>query len=225
MASAGPLHEPVSSSRDLIQRVEQNPEGLVMAARLSLYYSFSNTVLGFGEYEQPPSYLAYRLELLQAMEVFALSHEYAHFVAEERDLKFVGDDGRSSGHALELFCDELGLQISREWGDKKQNWLAFTGVGALAFFQAIDTCLMCSETLAASGCDNSQHAQRRSDSDESSHPDPRTRIANIVSNTVDKTAKDQREGVARFIGEFELICRTICNFVSEIVGDTVGHAK
>lgn len=63
------------------------------------------------------------------MEIFALSHEYSHFVAHERELKFKDEDGNPFPQGLELFCDAMGLQISRIWGSKNRNWLAFTGVG------------------------------------------------------------------------------------------------
>lgn len=212
VASDEACRVPVKSPEDLLHRIEHNLEGVVMAARLALYFAVYDTVLGFGSYQQPPNYLSYRLELLQAMEVFALSHEYAHFVAEERELKF------SSDHELELFCDELGLQISRAWGGKSENWLAFAGVGALAFFQAIDTSTTCAEILAASRLSSGGTSRCH----DSSHPSPVSRIANTVLNVIKKTDHDQKECAERFIKEYELICRAIHDFVTRVLADTTG---
>ena len=211
IASAGPPYEAVKSSKDLIHRIKHNQEGIVFAARLALFFSVFDTVLGFGEYKQPHSFLRYRIELLRAMEAFALAHEYVHFLVEEQHLQFADD------YKLELFCDELGLQISRDWGDKRQNWLAFAGVGALAFFEAVETSRACAQELAESG----RHSPQNSNRGEGSHPEPKVRIANTVANVIEKTAYDQKERVARFIQEYELICHTIRNFVTSIVADAI----
>ncbi len=71
-------------------------------------------MIGFGEVQQPDTYSPYRLQLLHAMEVFAVAHEYAHFISEERIQQFTGSLELSQSQQLEFFCDELGLVISRE---------------------------------------------------------------------------------------------------------------
>ena len=71
------------------------------------------------------------------MEVFAVAHEYAHFVSEERIPQFTGSLNASQSRQLEFFCDELGLVISRECEGARNNYLLFAGIGALVFFRAI----------------------------------------------------------------------------------------
>lgn len=126
----GPPFPRVQSASDLNVHLSRDPRGLMLATRLALYYAATGSLIGFGEIAEPPGSYLYRTQLLSAMEVFVVSHEYAHFVADERRLEFVDETGQSSTQSLELFCDELGLQLTREWGSRHENWLAFTGVGA-----------------------------------------------------------------------------------------------
>ena len=213
--------QPIMSSEDLRSRLSRDPSGISLAVRLALYFSVTGSLLGFGVVDQPPDYYPYRLELLKSMEIFALSHEYSHFVAHERELEFKDEDGNPFPHGLELFCDVMGLQISRTWGSKNRNWLAFTGVGGLAFFRAIDIC----ESGAAELFDGNlglslprERARRPSDSD--THPSVTDRTMNLITWTIDRTADDERPAVTGFLTEYDLICTTLRAEVSEILRES-----
>lgn len=111
----------VETATEFMERIAGEPDGLFLACRLSIYYALFSTVLGFGTVTQPSEYTPYRLQLLRAMELFALGHEYAHFLADEREIAFVTDEDSSSDIKLELFCDQVGLQLSRHWGANNNN--------------------------------------------------------------------------------------------------------
>jgi hypothetical protein len=219
--SAGGDTQPIMSSDDLRSRLSRDPSGISLAVRLALYFSMTGSVMGFGVVEQPPDYYPYRLELLQSMEVFALSHEYSHFVAHERELEFKDQDGKPFSQGLELFCDAMGLQISRHWGSKNRNWLAFTGVGGLAFFRAIDICESANAELVDGDVGFSllrARARRQSESD--SHPSVAERTMNLITWVIDRTASDEKAPVIDFLNEYDLICTTIRTDVSEIVRES-----
>jgi len=116
-------NEHIGAVEDFEACLKTDPSGLVLSGRLALYYGIFGTLLGFGEVEQPQDYLSYRLTLLDAMETFVVSHEYAHFVAHERI-------PRVSGQDLEMLCDEMGLQLSRNCAYPEDGGLEFTGVGS-----------------------------------------------------------------------------------------------
>src|SRR6185503_14348115 len=112
---------------------------------------------------------AYRTQLLTAMEVFVVAHEYAHFLAEERQLQFADAAELPQAKALEFFCDKLGLQIVRQWASPHDNWLAFTGVGPIVFFSALHICEKCAFQLARRSMGH-KRSPAGSRGDESSHP-------------------------------------------------------
>jgi hypothetical protein len=109
---------------------------LILAALLAFAYAAYGSVIGYGQVVQPASYLAYRLQVLRAMEVFVVSHEFAHLVVEEQLPKFQGVLDTETSRDLEYFSDRLALQISRHYGNHEDNFLAFTGIGAILFFRA-----------------------------------------------------------------------------------------
>ncbi|MGD1079887.1 MAG: hypothetical protein ABR881_16310 [Candidatus Sulfotelmatobacter sp.] len=186
----------VESAKDLERVFRQDPSGILLAARLGLYYAVFGTMIGFGEVQQPETYSPYRLQLLHAMEVFAVAHEYAHFVSEERIPQFTGSLDPSQSRQLEFFCDELGLVISRECESARNNYLLFAGVGALVFFRAIQVCESVRELLVNSGL---KDVCQKKTSD--SHPFPAERIVAIKSQVCTKTAPDQQLEVKQFIDE------------------------
>jgi hypothetical protein len=100
-------------------------------ARLALHYGFFGTAMGFGEVRQPADFLANRQELLRAMEMFAIAHEYCHFLANERLPEMQG---------VEFFCDALTLQLSRNSTHPVDGWLAFAGIGPFVFFRSFQLC-------------------------------------------------------------------------------------
>ena len=198
----------VESAKDLEIVFRQDPSGILLAARLCLYYAVFGTMFGFGEVQQPDTYLPYRLQLLHAMEVFAVAHEYAHFISEERIQEFTGSLEPSQSQQLEFFCDELGLAISRECESAANNYLIFAGIGALVFFRAIQVCESVRESLVTSGLKN---VRQNKSSD--SHPSPEERIIAIKSQVCTKTAPDQQLGVQQFVEEYDTILRAIVSAV------------
>jgi hypothetical protein len=219
IAAGGPPYERVASAEALRDHLARDPSGILLATRLCLYYAANGTLMGFGKIEQPPDYYAYRTDLLKAMEVFALSHEYAHFLADERGLQFADEAGEVSSYGLEFFCDQMGLQLSRFWGAKNNNWLAFTGVGGLAFFRAVDTCQACAAELLNTGPLASSHAGRRArwEAEQDSHPPVRERALNLISWVIDKTNSAEKVTVESYLTEFDLICTTICTYASDVL--------
>jgi hypothetical protein len=223
IAGIGSPYEGVTSPEDLRERLSQDPRGIILAARLSLYYAVTSTLIGFGEVEQPPDYVAYRRELLNAMEVFALSHEYSHFLADERQLTFIDKFGEPSNSGLEFFCDVMGLQISRNWGSQNDNWLAFSGVGGLAFFRAVDTCEACTSILADIRPRALAFGQTRAyrDAGQDTHPPINERASNLIRRSIETTCDEQKRQVESFLTEYDLICTTISTYVSDILSEAL----
>lgn len=215
IAAGGPPFERITSPAQIRNHLAHDPTGLLLATRLSLYYAVTGTLMGFGGVEQPQHYTAYRMELLQAMEMFALSHEYVHFLAHERGLEFADKAGNVSPQGLEIFCDTMGLQICRNWGSRNSNWLAFTGVGGLAFFRAVDLCETCAAELAID--DASAVVRTRLETKEAAHPPISDRVNNLIEKAVDRASSDQRPGVRAFLAEYNLICTTIGVYVSDVL--------
>lgn len=199
----------VQSIEDLKVVFAHDPSGLVLAVKLTLYYASSGSLIGFGEVNQPASYLTYRLQLLRAMELFAVAHEYSHFVAEERLPQFRGILDEAQSHGLELFCDELALAISRECGNQQNNQLMFSGIGGLVFFRAIQLCEAAREEVrryfqeSAINAGSVQKPPRNQFVLARTHPPLEDRIAAIKQKTIERTCDDQRAGVSEFINEYD----------------------
>ena len=71
------------------------------------------------------------MQLLHAMELFVVAHEFSHFVVEERFPTWRGSLDAEQVHPSELFCDELGFSLSRQAQSASENFAAFSGVGAV----------------------------------------------------------------------------------------------
>lgn len=209
----------IGSVEEIEAVFRKDPTGLILAARLSLYYAAFGTTLGFGEVRQPKRYLAYRLQLLRAMETFAVAHEYAHFVADERLPEFSGSLDQSRSQQLEFFCDELGLAISREYGSITNNYLSFTGIGALVFFRAIQLCESVQQSLVNSPFKSPNTVRQTADA--SSHPAPEERILAIKAQMYQKTASDQRDDVEAFVEEYDLILRSVATHVLNVINSAL----
>jgi hypothetical protein len=216
-----PISDPpkrISSVEDLRAGFKTDPGPLIFALRLALAYANYGSVLGFGEIIQPPSYLAYRGQILNAMEIFIVAHEFAHVVAAERIPKFQGSLEPNVAQDLEIYCDEMALAVSRAWANENDNDLAFAGIGALLFFRAIELSESVrdklvdilqmpapSESLPVAGprARLSHHA--------SSHPSLSTRISAIKSLAISCTEVDQRTDLAAFTEEYDRIA-AVCLF-------------
>lgn len=198
----------VESELELERVFHQDPSGILLASRLSLYYAVFGTMIGFGDVQQPESHTSYRLQLLHAMEVFAVAHEYAHFVAEERIPQFSGSLDTHQSQQLEFFCDELAFVLGRECESARNNPLIFAGIGAVVFFRAIELCESVRDFLVNSGLKGA-----RGKHSSGSHPFPEERIVAIKSHIFTKTAADQRIEVKQFVEEYDTILRGITTLV------------
>lgn len=196
-----------------------NPNALILAARLALYYGFFGTTLGFGEILQPPDYLAYRLQLLSAMEGFAVGHEYAHLVAEEQLPRFRGQLTPVVANELETLCDRLGFQLSQHYGSRTDNFLAFTGVGALIFFRAMELSEAMRGMLDLSRRHPAQASLPAQDL-QPLHPPYEERIATI-RRLLDTTVAGQREKAVSFFEEYDRITIGVNNAVRRIIEEAV----
>jgi hypothetical protein len=210
----------VESAKDLERVFRKDPSGILLAARLCLYYAVFGTMIGFGEVQQPDTYAQYRLQLLQAMEVFAVAHEYAHFVSEERIPQFTGSLDASQSQQLEFFCDELGLVISRECQSARNNNLLFAGIGALVFFRSIQLCESVRELLVESGLKDVRE-KRSSDS----HPSHQERIVALKSQVCTKTDADQQREVKQFVDEYDTILVGLASAVTASVTSTCSQKR
>jgi len=204
---------PVQSPSDLVAIFQREPSGLLVPARLALFHAVYGTVLGFGEVVQPLSHTTYRLELLRAIELFVVGHEFAHFVAEERLPHLRGSLELEQQHELERFCDALGLALSRECSGA--NFLTFCGVGAVVLLRSAELTASVRDVLAKSAAQVSGGStEARSDS---SHPAPALRVAAIKTWVHENTVEDERPHADAFIAEYDRIACAVNTFVLEAV--------
>lgn len=202
----------IISSYQIRDCFKRDPNLIVQCSKLCLRYACYGTLLGFGEVIQPIDQLTYRSALVDAMETFIISHELSHFVAEERfSDKYKGNISPEDCLALESFCDELGLQLSREC-DKDSNWLTFCGIGALVFFSTYG---LCEETrnLIEEKYINENSIYTQTDD----HPTIKNRIDTLKFNIVSKTPLDQQEKVESFFNEYSLLLDVIKTETLEII--------
>lgn len=191
----------IESRIQIIDCFKKNPSLIIICANLALRYSFTSSLIGFGPLEIPQNHMPYRHELLEAMETFVMCHEISHFIAEEKlgqDYKGILTPEKSI--QLELFCDELGLQICREL-DKDTNWLSFCGIGALAYFGTFNLVEEVRELVSAK-YPSKEFIRNTSNS---THPDTTLRIEFLKNNLISKSWPDQRESIESFFNEYELL--------------------
>jgi len=136
------------------------------------------------------------------MEVFVVSHEFAHLLAEEQLPKFQGMLDTETSRDLEYFCDHLALQISRHNANHEDNFLAFTGIGAILFIRAMEMSEFAREKLAAvqKPSPPAQAGPPAAAQDNSSHPTLSARTSRIKSLAHSQTPDDQCPQVAAFRG-------------------------
>ena len=216
MAKDNPLRQ-FTHTEQIEAVLKLDPSGVLLALRLAFAYGAYGSVIGFGQVIQPATYLGYRLQVLRAIEVFVVSHEFAHLVAEEQLPEFQGGLDIKTSRELEYFCDHLALQISRHYANHEDNLLAFTGLGAILFFRAMQMSEFAREKLAAV----QRPAIRNSSGlataprDDSTHPSMQARIDRIKSLAVSLTPDDQSPQVAAFIEEYDLIASSVFTFVKD----------
>jgi hypothetical protein len=209
----------ILSVTDLENVFKHDPNAIILASRLTIYHAMFGTLMGFGVVAQPSSYLPNRIELLSAMEVFAISHEYAHFVAEERLLQFQGSLDNAKSQELEFFCDRLGIQICHHYGSKHDNFLAFSGSGAIVFFRAMQLHESARELFKNSALCSFNHESEsiNEHNDDNTHPPFDSRIENLKRQIVQATVDDQRQMVVDFFEEYDRIAIGLNKLVLEIL--------
>jgi hypothetical protein len=122
--------------------IEKLRQGRVLqdATELAIRYAECDSLLGFGRIEQPSELLAFRVMLLNAMEIFAIGHEIGHFLAHESHPETSGIRPGQDFKAHEIECDVIGLAISTAYGVREGNPFAFQLIGPLLLFYALRTC-------------------------------------------------------------------------------------
>lgn len=212
---------PVSSYEDLFSRLKADPSGVILAARLSLFSSMFGTLLYFGEVRQPADYFRDRMQLVQAMEVFILAHEYTHIYVEENSITFDDEYG------LEYYCDVVGLRISREWGSKNDIWPAFCWIGGLLFFRGIEIMEKSAEILFRAKIQTAlpQHHSPHGNDASTSHPPTAERIKRLIELTIDQSDDDQRDEVKNYLMEYDLISSSINKYILGLLSESVDSGK
>jgi hypothetical protein len=146
------------------------------------------------------------MELVDAMEIFAIGHEYGHFVLEEGTGQIGDVPEEQRKHEEEHFADAIGYLLCRAYGVRHKNWPAFCGAATLLFFRSIELC----ESVRAQVADEDVSAPSASDS----HPPTSDRIRRICELAELHTASDQRPAVAGYLAETALICDALQDAVT-----------
>lgn len=188
---------------------QSTPNILFLPLMLILHYGFFGTLVGFGKVVPNESQLAYRHELLEAMEVFIIAHEYIHFFAEENWEDYQGILSLEKSKKLELKCDLLGFTLCKYYGAKHNNWLAFSGAGPVIFFRLFKLCQDFQLLL------NPQIIS------EESHPLFDERLNQIVEMAEKGTPDDQAESVMSYLQDVNNIIDNLENLIKPIISEAV----
>lgn len=187
---------------DLLHAGAGGAEAMRLTMRLVLYYGMFGTLLHFGEVKSSALNQVHRLKLLEAMELFVVAHEYAHFVAHE-NFPGAGELASDSQH-LEKFCDELGLVLAREAASKMENFLAYSGVGATLLFRSLqlsDAAAMLFR-VSAPGIPPATKS-------EESHPDLEERINLVRAKVSATTPEDQLKDTIETLDFYDALARAM----------------
>jgi hypothetical protein len=171
------------------------PWPILAASRLVLFYAFAGTLVGFGPLEQSEQHWAFRMEILKAMEVFIIGHEYAHFIWEERFAHSSTDVAPEEERSADL----LAFSICRWFGVKVNSWFAFSGAAPILFFRAIKASEDTRDRVTQG--DELKNVPTRG-----SHPSANDRLAAIHQIISEATIAEQREMVLSYIAEVNAVC-------------------
>lgn len=181
-------------SIDLATILSSHRQLLLLPVQLAAYFATHETLLGFGQVTQAPGRLLYRAELVQAMEVFAIGHEFGHFIIEER--RGTTDTSGEMSVTEEYEADLLGFVICRNVGSVRDNWLAYSGSGPLVFLQAFRICEDARELLRAARLSTT-------------HPPTTQRIDAIEHFIQTSTHPEECERVLPFIEEYQALLHAL----------------
>jgi hypothetical protein len=216
-------HDPFrrfTRAEDVEAVLRTDPSGVILAGRLALSYGMYGSLMGFGEVNEPADYWSYRMQVLSSMEMFVVSHEFAHLVADEQLPAFQGVLEDETSRKLEYFCDQLALQISRQYANHENNFVSFAGLGGILFFRAMELSEFALERISIiyGRSHSPSHAPKGAALENSGYPSLAARIERIKSLAVSLTPDDQRPQVAAFIEEYDLVASYLVHFLKDILG-------
>lgn len=195
-------HGPISMTPLALKQTFMNhPDSILLPIRLVAFHSYFKTLVGFGEVADEPGNSTYRMQIVSAMEHFAVAHELGHFFLEEQ---VPVNSEEKIGPGAELVCDRYALQVSRTVASSSGEWIAFTGAGAYLLFRASAFSLPCSSVSTIRN------------REASSHPELRSRAKDIREHIVVTTPSDQLSAVTCYLDDFEVVCDEIENVLSRM---------
>lgn len=132
--------------------ISEEPRLTALPLALAVYYAARNTVIGFGKVDEPEGHLGARILLVQAMEAFALGHEFGHFLHAEGRLGEVKDP-----QTEELACDAIGFGLCVRYGFEQDNVFARLLAGPFFLLWALQTVREVKARLGISHVDSDSH--------------------------------------------------------------------
>lgn len=196
--------------KDLEAAFKRDPSGLNLATKLLLIYSETGSVIGLGAVAEPERYLGLRLDLLGAMELFIVGHEYGHFIAHEHAPDESQPNSIDEIQRLEFICDQIGVILSRHALHRdSRGWLGYCGAGAMSFFRAIE---------ASERAREWRHPMANPAL--SGHPVAETRIKLIKEVVRTDTAFDQAKAVIGTMNFYDVLARELGRFAFDILRES-----
>jgi hypothetical protein len=157
-------------------------------------YAFGLGPLNVEQRIVPYPYSIIRVQLLTAMERFAIAHEYAHHIARHGSLEEaqVGGDPASLRNEFDADIFALGLSRYMERNEPQPNFYAMSGAGAVLLLKGLE-CVRRTREIFASGSEAQQQC--------ATHPETAERIAYL--ETLDSSLATGEQTVFRQIrGDF-----------------------
>jgi len=196
--------------RSAEKALSQMPMLVLLTAKLCLYYAFTGTTMYFGQMKAPPSLHPLRAELLRAMELFVIAHEFAHLHFEEKYLFLQGNSDPNLIRKLEYECDKIALALCRNCGAKTENWSAFSGAGAFLFFEAVKISYYARDLI-------------RPQTESDGHPSPTERQQALFDFAIESTHAEEQVAVKAYMedlrSEISLFSEVICSLIESAVRD------
>jgi hypothetical protein len=184
-------------------------EAITDASRLAVYYAMTGTLMGFGVMLSEAGALAFRMEYVEAMELFALGHEFGHCVAHDSAERFRGMLTEETLQELELLCDRIGTATSRA-ASTDGSLVAFCGAGAVLIMYAHEICQGARGCIATVGSNESPR-----------YPATKARVAAVRDQVISTTPEDQLAGVTSYLDDVITLCEELTEATSEIIAQVL----